>query len=197
MESLPMSRGMPRMDARGRTRVRSTILVWHAPLLGFRDQRGMGPTMTEQYDATEISRRIIESTTLDAVIYADRSGIIRLWNDAAETIFGHSAQDAIGQSLDLIIPEKHQDAHWTGWDKVMRTKETKYGLDPLAAPGITADGKRVSLEFSITMLVDADGEIEGIAAVLRDVSKRWEKEKELRMKVRELEKNAATHNTSE
>lgn len=153
--------------------------------------------MTEAIDATDIARRIIESTTLDAVIYADRSGVIRLWNDAAAELFGHSAQDAIGQSLDLIIPEKHQDAHWTGWERVMRTHETKYGLDPLAAPGITADGKRVSLEFSITMLTDSDGEIEGIAAVLRDVSKRWEKEKELRTKVRELERNSAAHNTSE
>lgn len=142
-------------------------------------------------DYTEIAARIITETTLDAVVYADRSGVIRLWNDAAETMFGHSAEEAIGQSLDLIIPEKHQPAHWSGWDRVMKTKETRYGADPLSAPGVTANGEKVSLEFSITMLTDQAGEIEGIAAILRDVSKRWEREKELRVRVRELEQQKA------
>ena len=138
----------------------------------------------------ETAARIVADSTLDAVIYADRSGTIRLWNDAAETLFGHTADHAIGQSLDLIIPEKHRGAHWTGWDRVMDSGRTRYGHDPLSAPGVKANGERVSLEFSIVMLKDDAGEIEGIAAILRDVSKRWEREKALRAKVRELEGQA-------
>ena len=134
--------------------------------------------------------RIVADSTLDAVIYADRSGTIRLWNDAAEELFGHTAEQAVGQSLDLIIPEKHRGAHWTGWERVMGSGKTRYGHDPLAAPGVKANGERVSLEFSIVMLKDEDGQIEGIAAILRDVGKRWEREKALRAKVRELEGRA-------
>ena len=138
----------------------------------------------------ETAARIVADSTLDAVIYADRSGTIRLWNDAAETLFGHTADHAIGQSLDLIIPEKHRGAHWTGWDRVMDSGRTRYGHDPLSAPGVKANGERVSLEFSIVMLKDDAGEIEGIAAILRAVGKRWEREKALRAKVRELEGQA-------
>lgn len=136
----------------------------------------------------DTAARIIADSTLDAVIHADRNGVIRLWNDAAETLFGHSAEQAIGQSLDLIVPEKHRGAHWAGWDRVMDSGQTRYGQEPLAAPGITADGERVSLEFSITMLKDDNGEIEGIAAILRDVSKRWQAERDLRTQLKELKK---------
>lgn len=133
-----------------------------------------------------ISERIVHETSLDAVIYADKGGVIRLWNQAATTIFGYSAEDALGQSLDLIIPEKHRDSHWTGWDRVMESGSTRYGSEPLSAPGQRADGSKVSLEFSITILKDADGTIEGIAAVLRDVSARWEKERAIREELRAL-----------
>lgn len=128
----------------------------------------------------------VVGSTLDAVVYADRSGVIRLWNHGAEEMFGHSAAEATGQSLDLIIPEKHRKAHWDGWDRVMASGKTRYGSDPLSVPGLRADGTRLSLEFSITMLKDDSGEIEGIAAVLRDVSKRWEETRQLRQQLREL-----------
>lgn len=135
----------------------------------------------------EISARIIADSTLDAVIYADRSGIIQLWNAAAEDMFGHSADEAMGQSLDLIIPERQREPHWTGWDRVMETGETRYGTQPLTAPGTRKDGSRVSLEFSIVMLKDADGNVEGVAAVLRDVTQRWSDERERKKRIRELE----------
>lgn len=136
------------------------------------------------FDAT--AARIVAGT-LDAIIYADREGLIRLWNVGAERIFGHSAAEALGKSLDLIIPEKHRRAHWAGWDRVMETGETKYGSDPLAVPGLRADGSRVSLEFSICMLKDPEGRIEGVAVVMRDVTERWEESRSLRERVRELE----------
>lgn len=134
----------------------------------------------------KIAERIV-ADTLDAIIYCDRSGTIELWNAGAERIFGWTAAEAVGQNLDIIIPEKHRDVHWKGWKRVMETGETKYGADPLAVPGLHKDGSTMSLEFSIMMLHDAAGRIEGIAAILRDVSKRWKREKELRARVRELE----------
>lgn len=137
--------------------------------------------------ADVLAGRIIAGSTLDAVIYADRTGTIRLWNDAATHMFGHTAEEAVGQSLELIIPEKMRGAHWSGWDRVMETGETRYGLEPLTAPGVRKDGSRISLEFSIVMLKDAGGKVEGVAAVLRDVTARWEKERELKRRVRELE----------
>ncbi len=143
------------------------------------------PRGPEFFDTT--AARIV-ADTLDAVIYADRTGAIRLWNAGAERIFGHSAADALGQSLDMIIPDKHRGAHWNGWDRVMASGETKYGSDPLSVPGVRADGSRVSLEFSITMFKDSEGRVEGVAAVMRDVGKSWREKQDLRERVRELEK---------
>ena len=134
----------------------------------------------------KIATRIV-ADTLDAVIYCDRSGTIRLWNDGAERIFGWTADEAVGQNLDIIIPEKHRAVHWAGWERVMETGVTRYGADPLAVPGLHKDGSTMSLEFTIMMLHDDTGRIEGIAAILRDVSRRWRREKELRARVRELE----------
>ncbi|QGU03540.1 PAS domain-containing protein [Corynebacterium comes] len=134
----------------------------------------------------QIAARIV-TTTQDAVIYADRDGTIRLWNVGAERIFGWSAEEALGERLDIIVPEKHRKPHWRGWYRVMDTGLTRYGADPLAVPGLRKDGSIVSLEFSITMLKDSQGTIEGIAAILRDVTKRWHRERELRGRVSELE----------
>ncbi|MDR7330559.1 PAS domain-containing protein [Corynebacterium guangdongense] len=139
----------------------------------------------------ELAPRIIEESTLDAIIYADRSGVIQLWNDAAVELFGYSTEEAVGQSLDLIVPEKHRKAHWTGWDRVMETGHTKYGKDPLSAPGMTKNGDRVSLEFAIVMLKDTGGRVEGVAAIMRDVSKRWERDRKMIEELRELKRERA------
>lgn len=137
----------------------------------------------------QIAARIVTGTQ-DAVIYADREGTIRLWNVGAERIFGWSAGEAEGQRLDIIVPEKHRKPHWRGWYRVMDTGLTRYGADPLAVPGLRKDGSIVSLEFSITMLKDPEGRIEGIAAILRDVTKRWNRERALQKRVAELEGEA-------
>ena len=145
----------------------------------------MSTSNTNSHELVDATAARIVADTLDAVVYADRTGTIRMWNGGAERLFGHSAGEAIGRSLDMIIPEKHRRAHWQGWDRVMSSGTTRYGANPLAVPGLRADGSRVSLEFSITMLKDADGEIEGVAAIMRDVTKRWEETRRLREQVRE------------
>src|SRR5262245_17193421 len=124
-------------------------------------------------------RRLVDEMP-EAVIVADREGAIRLWNHGAELMFGYSREDAIGRSLDLIIPERHRGRHWDGYRTVMATGTTRYGRELLAVPAVRQDGSRISIEFSITLLRDASGAIEGSAAVIRDVTARWERERTLR-----------------
>ncbi len=122
----------------------------------------------------------------DAVVFADREGIIRLWNAGAERVFGYTAGEALGRSLDLIIPEPLRKRHWEGYFRVIETGVTRYGAEPLAVPGIRKDGSRISLEFSIALLRDGAA-VTGAAAVLRDVTARWLREKELRERLKTLE----------
>jgi PAS domain S-box-containing protein len=129
----------------------------------------------------------ILSQAPDAIMYADREGIIQLWNHGAERIFGFSTKEALGKSLDLIIPEKLRERHWEGYHKTMATGITRYGTDLLAVPALHQDGTRISTEFSIVMLSDGDGKPLGVAAIMRDVSERHQKEKQLRERLAELE----------
>jgi PAS domain S-box-containing protein len=112
---------------------------------------------------------------------------MRLWNAGAETMFGWTAGEAIGKSMDMIIPEKHRPRHWEGYDRVMGTGVTKYGRNQLAVPALTKDGRRISVEFNVVLLKDAEGRVLGIAASLQDVTARWERDKALRAHVAELE----------
>lgn len=129
---------------------------------------------------TELSpslfQRIVEEMP-EAVIVSDRAGAIVFWNRAAETMFGHSAGEAMGQSLDLIIPERFRARHWAGYRTVMSTGVTRYGRELLAVPAMRKDGRRISLEFSIALVRDDDGELMGAAAIIRDVTARWERER--------------------
>lgn len=121
-----------------------------------------------------LGRAILE-TVSDAVVYADREGTIRFWNPGAERIFGFPAVEAIGQSLDVIIPEPQRAPHWSGFRQVMETGESRYGHgDILAVPGLRRDGSRISLEFTILPIPAEDGGIAGMVAILRDVTRRFE-----------------------
>jgi len=123
-------------------------------------------------------QQLIERST-DAILVVDRQGLIRYWNVGAEQMFGYSAGEATGQSLDLIIPEKLRPRHWEGFFRVMDTGRTKYISDLLASPGVRKDGARLSLEFSIVLLRNEDGEIEGCASIMRDMTSRRQREKAL------------------
>jgi PAS domain S-box-containing protein len=120
----------------------------------------------------------------DAVVYADAQGAIRVWNEGAARIFGFTAAEAVGQSLDLIIPESLRQRHWTGFDQTMRTGESRYGSgDLLSVPALRKDGTRISVEFTIIPFRDSSGQMEGIAAVMRDVTARFEELRALRRQV--------------
>jgi PAS domain S-box-containing protein len=115
------------------------------------------------------------STHGDAIIASDGDGVIRFWNLGAERIFGYTGSDAVGQSLDIIIPESLRGRHWAGYRRVMTTGESRYGHgDILAVPAIRKDGVRISIEFTIVPLHDIKGKMIGMAAVMRDVTKRFE-----------------------
>ena len=131
-------------------------------------------------------RRIVEEMP-EAVIFADQQGVVRLWNRAAETMFGYSADEALGHSLDLIVPERFRARHWEGYRHVMATGVTSYGQRLLAVPAMRKDGQRISIEFSIALLKDERGEVTGAAAVVRDVTPRWLEERELKRRLAALE----------
>lgn len=117
----------------------------------------------------------------EAILAADVNGIIRLWNHGAERIFGTPATEAIGQSLDLIIPETLRQRHWEGWGKVMHTGESRYGASELLrVPALRGDGSRFSAEFSIVILKGEAGNIAGVAAILRDVTEQRDRETTLK-----------------
>lgn len=120
----------------------------------------------------------------DALIHVDAEGRIRVWNTGAERIFGYSATEALGSTLDLIIPASLRDRHAEGFEATMRTGHTKYGNgDILSVPALRKDGGRISVEFSIVPFTGPSGAMTGIAAIMRDVTARFE---ELRALRREL-----------
>jgi PAS domain S-box-containing protein len=122
----------------------------------------------------------------DAIIMADQEGIIRLWNRGAELIFGYSPDEALGQSLHLIIPANLRERHDRGYEKVMKSGHSKYSTELLAVPALTKDGSRISVEFTL-ILIRKQGRIMGAAAIIRDVSYRWEKERALKLRLASLE----------
>lgn len=130
---------------------------------------------------------MILETSQDAVIFADRDGIIRFWNPGAAAMFGYEAGEALGHPLDLIIPENLRARHGEGYRRVMATGITKYGKELLAVPGQRKDQSRISLEFGIALIRDQAGEILGTAAILRDVTARYERDKELKKRLAALE----------
>jgi PAS domain S-box-containing protein len=135
-------------------------------------------------DLTRLVADAILGAAADAVVATDRDGIIGLWNPGAQRIFGYHADEALGQSLDLIIPERLRARHWEGFRRVMTTGESHYGAgDLLSVPGIGKDGQRISLEFTVVPLKDEQGRMQGIAAVMRDVTSRFEEIRGLKKKL--------------
>jgi PAS domain S-box-containing protein len=136
--------------------------------------------------STETLGKAVLATSSDAIIAADNEGVVRFWNPGAERIFGYSGQEAVGASLDIIIPERLRQRHWEGYRRVMNGGESRYGHgDILAVPSIRKDGASISVEFTIVPLHDHAGALIGLAAILRDVTKRFEQMRALKRKLQE------------
>ena len=138
-------------------------------------------------EAQNIDTASIIRQAPDAMIYADRDGIIRIWNPAAERIFGFAAQDAIGKDLNIIIPESLQERHWTGYDRALADGDTKYRGQSLPTKALRADGSQIYVELSFAIVHADDGGVTGALAHARDITERFEREREARRRQRERE----------
>ncbi|MDN4036658.1 PAS domain-containing protein [Massilia sp. YIM B02443] len=123
----------------------------------------------------------------DGVIVSDTSGKITFWNAAATRIFGFAENEAIGQSLDLIVPQRQRDRHWDGYHKTMATGQTRYGADLLRVPALHKEGKPLSIAFTVALLHGSNGEVSAIVALVRDETERWSEERKLRARLAQLE----------
>ena len=123
----------------------------------------------------------------DAIVVCDASGAITLWNPAAEYMFGFTESEALGHSLDMIIPERLRQRHWDGYHKTMETGITRYGHDVLRVPATHKDGRAMSISFTVGMLYSVDQKVTGIAAVIRDETAKFNEDRVLRKRLAELE----------
>jgi PAS domain S-box-containing protein len=136
-----------------------------------------------QPDLEHFADRLVSGIS-DAIIYADAEGVIRLWNRGATRIFGFTESEALGHSLDIIIPEGLRQRHWLGYHGTMQTGQSRYGDGQLlAVPAVRKDGARISVEFTIVPFTNDAGQMIGIAAILRDVTARFEELRALRKEV--------------
>jgi PAS domain S-box-containing protein len=126
----------------------------------------------------------------DAVVFADRDGIVRVWNAAAERIFGFSGGAAIGQDLNIIIPESLREAHWAGYDRALEAGDTKYRGQSLPTKALKADGSTIYVELSFAIVRGRDGVVTGALATARDITERFERDRTMRRRLRELEAGA-------
>jgi PAS domain S-box-containing protein len=143
---------------------------------------GLAPEAVQQF-----SKELVEEG-VEAIVGADSTGVIRVWNRAAERLFGFSANEAIGTSLDLIIPERFRDRHWSGFRRAVGTGESPYHDRLLAVPALRKDGSPLSIEFYVSFL-DVGGET-FVAAIVRDVTEHWQRDRETQRRLAELEGSA-------
>ena len=126
--------------------------------------------------ATPLEALILEQTA-EAVIYANREGVIERWNAAAAATFGYPAVEALGQKLDLMIPEHLRNAHWRGFDAAMASGKTRLGGRATLTRGLHKSGKKLYVEMSFAVVLDDAGSTLGSVAVARDVTERVAREK--------------------
>jgi len=142
-----------------------------------------------ELDPAQFADRLVSGMP-DAIVYADADGVIRRWNRGATRIFGFAKAEALGRSLDIIIPENLRERHWQGYRATMRTGQTRYGDGQiLSVPAVRMDGTRISVEFTIVPFTDDSGRMVGIAAIMRDTTARFEE-------LRTLRRQLAAHQTA-
>ena len=127
----------------------------------------------------------------DAIVTSDAGGAIVLWNPAATRMFGFTEEEALGKSLDIIIPQRQQQRHWDGYHKTMETGKTRYGNDVLRVPAVHKDGHSLSIAFTVALLHTPDNKVSAIVAVIRDETARFAEERNLKKRLTELEMQLA------
>jgi len=137
--------------------------------------------MTQNFDY----QQLVE-TSADAIMVCNAAGKITLWNAASERMFGHTAREAMGQSLDIIIPQRQQARHWEGYHVTMASGITKYGTSVLRVPAVHKDGHTLSIAFTVSLLNDAAGQVSAIVAIVRDESVKFAQERALRERIAKL-----------
>jgi PAS domain S-box-containing protein len=140
-------------------------------------------------------QQLVESVG-EAVMASDATGIINLWNPACERMFGYTEAEALGKSLDLIIPQRQQQRHWDGYAQTMASGKTKYGSALLRVPAMHKDGHTLSIAFSVALLFNPQGKVASIVAVVRDESTRFAEDRALRKRLAELETQASAVKTA-
>lgn len=133
-----------------------------------------------------LHRAIVEQAP-EAIIFAGRDGAIRLWNRGAETVFGHTADEALGQSLDIIIPERLRRAHWDGFNHAISTGQQKYVNRVLTTRSMHKNGTKLYVDLSFALVRDEAGAVVGALAVGRDCTARYLADGALRARLNELE----------
>ena len=127
----------------------------------------------------------------EAIIFADLKGLVRYWNRGAEEIFGFTAQEAMGQSLDLIIPERMRQAHWDGYYKAIEYGDTYSGRGSRVTRSLhKEEGRSLYVDMSFAIVKDHEGKVIGSLAVARDATERFTAEKEMRKQIAALSANA-------
>jgi PAS domain S-box-containing protein len=134
----------------------------------------------------ELRAMLIEQAP-DAVIFADQRGVIREWNPAAERIFGYRKDEAVGESLDLIVPERFREAHWRGYDRALSEGQTKYIGKVLPTRSARKNGSTIYVELTFAIVHDQTATVIGALAHARDITERWEQDRQQRQRISELE----------
>ena len=140
---------------------------------------------------TAIDPKAVAEAIGDAIVACDASGAIVMWNAGATRMFGFTEDEALGQSLDIIIPERLRKRHWDGYEKTMATGITRYGNDVLRVPGVDKAGRAMSIAFTVAMLHADDGKVSAIVSVIRDETSRFNDDRALRKRLAELEARVA------
>ena len=148
----------------------------------------MGPSGEVEDAKWNLFQAIVEQAP-DPIIFADRDGAIRVWNRGAETVFGYAADEILGKSLDVIIPERLRGAHWEGFRRAVDSGQTKYENRVLTTRSVHKNGSKLYVDLSFALLKDEAGAVIGAMALGRDGTARYLSERALRARVAELEKN--------
>jgi PAS domain S-box-containing protein len=149
------------------------------------EQRG------ERYMTATIEPALLVDQAPDAIIFAGLDGKIASWNPSATRIFGFAPEAAVGQSLDIIIPESLREAHWAGYERALAAGDTKYKGQALPTKAVKADGTQFYVELSFAIIHGPDGKVAGALAHARDITERFERDRDMRRRLRELEASAA------